>query len=472
MRSLLICVSVIIGISLCTLSAQAAPAARLALVIGNDSYPGNELRNARNDARSVADALKLDGYQTTLELDVNRHAMIKVIDQFAGDINPGDAVVFYYAGHGLQVSGENYLVPTDFVVTTPDDVRTQGFALSSLLELLSTHGATTQVIILDACRDNPFLGTRSLHGGWASIGTSAGTFIAFGTSPGSTASDDPSQPHGLFTLSLLKYLSTSSLDIERMFQQVRLDVVQQSHGQQVPWTASSLVGSFHIRPELDMGSNSVPSSLLGVASGDVEAPSRSLSPQQTTTISQANGGQTVTATGTVCIQLQQALTEIQKGQLDSAIGTLQSVLATDPQSSIAANLLGLILQSTGHDAASSEVLGREITLAPNDVDARIDRCLTESNVNPASAVTDCEAAIKMDPDSADAHVALANALFLGGQVKRSYDEATRSIKLSPTESVAFALRGRIAATQGYSAIAQQDFQRAVRLQLSADTSQK
>src|ERR1700739_4438501 len=184
----------IIFVCLLVLSVQARASAWRALVIGNDSYPGNELRNARNDARSVAGAFKHDGYQTTLILDANRRTMINGIAQFSNSVNPGDTVIVYYAGHGLQVAGENYLVPTDFKVTSPQDVKSQGYSISSLLELLTAHGATTQVLILDACRDNPFLGVRSLHGGWAGIGTSAGTFIAFRTRLGSADRDEAGAP--------------------------------------------------------------------------------------------------------------------------------------------------------------------------------------------------------------------------------------------------------------------------------------
>lgn len=473
MQSRLIRAAAIILICAWALIAEAAPSTRRALVIGNDSYPGNALHNARNDARSVADGLKLDDFQTTLALDVDRKSMMSAIDHFAEDTGPGDIVVLYYAGHGLQVAGENYLVPTDFVVTTPGDVKSQGVALSSLLDLLTTHGVTTQIVILDACRDNPFLGSRSMGGGWASMGTSAGTFLAFGTSPGSTASDDPDQPHGLFTLSLLKYLSTSNLDIEQMFQKVRLDVIEQSHGQQIPWTATSLVGSFHFRPELDRNAASVPSPLAQVTTATVGAsPSRSVNTGSASAPPTAPNVPNTAAGGSTQILLQQAITEIQKGQLESAADALKSALADDPNCAIAANLLGLVLQSMGHETEASQVLNHEISLNPRDVDAYINRCVIESSSKATSTVNDCEAAVQLNPTSSEAHVALADSLFEVGDVHRAYDEATRSIELSPNESTAFALRGRIAASQGYSGIAHQDYQRAVNLKLRQETSEQ
>lgn len=460
------------------LSAPAALAStRRALVFGNDSYPGNELHNARNDARSVADALKLDGYQTTLGLDLNRRSMVTAIENFAQATNPGDVVVFYYAGHGLQLAGENYLVPTDFVVTTPGDVKTEGVALSSVLEQLSVHGATTQIVILDACRDNPFLGTRSLHGGWASIGTSAGTFLAFGTSPGSTASDDPSKPHGLFTLELLKYLTTSHLDIEQMFQQVRLDVIEQSHGEQVPWTASSLVGTFHILPQLDMSIPPISSELSAFpstptsdeeprsVSAPVSGADSTIGADSTFGASSHAEGSPTDAVG-MPVTLVQAAAAIQEGDTKSAISILQALLAENPKDSSAARLLALALQSVGQESEAVSVLSRELSLFPNDAEALLDRCVVEGDLNPATSIRDCEGAVELDPGSSAAHVALADTLFMDGQVKRAYDEAARAIQIAPTQSLAFALRGQIAASQGYSSIAHEDYQRAMNAKLA------
>lgn len=453
----------------CTSAVHAS--ARRALVIGNDSYPGNELHNARNDAKSVASALKHDGYQATLMLDVNRQKMINGIARFADTISPGDAVIVYYAGHGLQVSGENYMVPTDFKVTSPGDVKNEGYSISSLLELLTAHGATTQVLILDACRDNPFLGTRSLHGGWAGIGTSAGTFIAFGTSPGSTASDDPRAPHGLFTLELLKYLSSSHLDIEQMFQKVRLDVIRASHGQQVPWTASSLVGTFHILPQYDETTAPLPDSAGELAMANTpDWPSRSYEQarRDARRITSLTAAQT---TQTVPSSLQaRAISEIENSKFESAADDLRKVLAGDPSSPLAANLLVLALESAGDDAEAGQVMNREIETQPSDSDALINRCILEARVGSSVELADCEAAVRAVPDSAEAHLALANALYVLGQNNRAYSEVTRAIQISPDAGVAFALRGRIAAAEGYQGLAKQDFKRAVRISLKADAT--
>ncbi|MGC2163813.1 MAG: caspase family protein [Silvibacterium sp.] len=462
--------SVIIAISVLALGARAETSTRRALVIGNDSYPGNRLHNARNDARSVAAAMKHDGYQTMLVLDVNRSEMISAINRFADDVNPGDAVIIYYAGHGLQVAGENYLVPTDFKVTTPEDVKSEGYSLSTLLELLQSRHASTRVVILDACRDNPFLGTRSINGGWASIATSAGTYIAFGTSPGSTASDDPSAPHGLFTLSLLKYLSSSPLDIEQMFEQVRLDVIRESHGQQVPWTSSSLIGKFHILPQYDQADPALPEPFQELASSNTPTwPSRSLDTgTQTNSTPTGNDLPGASVGLSTPALLQQAVTQIKQGQLQNAASTLQSALANNPGSSTAVDLFGLTLHSLGEDPEAEKVLDQEISANPEDVDALIDRCLIGGNSGSGSTLNDCESAVRLSPKSAEAHVALANALFVEGQASQAYGEATRAIELSPSQSVAFALRGRIAASQGYRSIAQQDYERAVHLELRAD----
>ena len=465
--------------------AHAEPSRR-ALVVGNDSYAGNGLKNARNDATGVADALKSIGYSTTLVLDANQKALAHAVDEFSDSIEAGDIVVFYYAGHGFQLAGENYLVPTDFVVGTPEEAKHNAYPLSSLLERLTAHGALTQVVILDACRDNPFLGSRSTRGGWASLGTSAGTFLAFGTSPGSTASDDPSQPHGLFTLSLLKYMTSSQLDIEQMFQQVRLDVIRQSEGHQVPWTASSLVGTLHILPQLDQNApqiaslpeitetdigptpaarqvtaaTAVPAPAVASPAPAVSAPVQPLPPP--TQASAVSGAQLVA----------QGITEAQSGQLEAALKTLNTALTMNPGDPHIARLLGLVYQMANQSSPAGQMLNQAVTADPKDPNGYIERCIVSGSSDASSAVSDCQTAITLAPNSAGARFAFAALLLAMDKGAQAYAEASKGIELASMDPFGFALRGRIASALGYKGIAKEDYQKAVKLKLSADRTQK
>ncbi len=428
---------------------------RQALVIGNDSYPGNSLKNARNDAQAISEALGSIGYVTMLQLDVTRKVLNDSVDIFAGGLNPGDTAVLYYSGHGLQVDGENYLVPTDFQVTSPSDVKYQGYPLSLVLEKFARRGATTQIIILDACRDNPFLGTRSSRGGgWAGVGNSAGTFLAFGTAPGSTASDNPTKPNGLFTEALLKYVTSSQLGIEAMFEKVREDVIRESNGLQVPWTASSLVGSFHILPKIDANPNVSLASNQGAPISVAAA--RSIATQT------ATGGQT-DISNSLPILINEGLLLAQQQNYEEAIRSLSAATAINPTSSIALRVLGLIFHLMGRSTEAVAEFDRALTVNPGDASAYYYRCLATAPSDAVSAVRDCQAAIGLEPNFPEAHLGLANALLVLGQTDRAHAEANASIHLAPASSLGYSMRGKISAIEGHYNSAQRDYDSAVSL---------
>ena len=442
-------------VSLCL--GQAWAQTRHALVIGNDSYPGNSLQNARNDARGVFNALNGAGYSSTLVLDASRSTLSDKIDAFADSIHAGDTALLYYAGHGMQVDGENFLIPIDFNLTTEATAKQQGYSLSTILERLTSHGATTQVVVLDACRDNPFMGSRSMRGGWAGMGTSAGSFLAFGTSPGSTASDDPTDDHGLFTHSLLRYLTTSNLDIEDMFRKVREDVIRNSAGKQVPWVSSSLIGSFHINPALD--ENSPLLQAVPLSEDQSATHGRSLEIQL--------GGDDQVSPDERALLLQ--ATSLARGErLDKAIGILKGILSLDPRCAIALRLLGLMFHATGRDVQAVDTFDRAISVSGADPRAAAYKCAVEAYMSVTSAATDCGAVIHAQPSS-DGYLAYAGALAAGGDQDQAYTNATQAI-VSGGGDLAYALRGSIARRQGQPGLAERDMTRAV--QLSTQSSER
>lgn len=458
-------VLLIVIIAICTYGMHAE--ARHALIIGNDSYPGNALQNARNDAKGVDDSLRNAGYITTLVLDADLATLSRKVDDFVDTLHPGDTAVLYYAGHGLQVDGENFLVPVDFHLTSPDSARTQGYSLSSILERFTAHQATTQIVILDACRDNPFLGSRSYKGGWAGIGTSAGAFIAFGTSPGSTASDAPGEGHGLFTKSLLTYLTTSDLDIEEMFRKVREDVIRQSGGKQVPWVSSSLIGSFHVRPELDAKEPLLASVALDPSGGSSGPFSRGLRSESVGSVTDSNAqGQVQAAVSSQeGQQIAEAATLFRGEKFDAAISTLKNILLLDPACGVAWRLLGLVLHATGRDLEAVSTLGRALEVDRGDARAASYKCAIETVSNASSAVSDCSVVVGDQP-SADGYVALGGALLSSGQADVAYLAATRAISLGGSD-LAYALRGAIVSAQGHPELAGQDYSRAARLSIES-----
>jgi len=181
--------------------------------------------------------------------DASRRQMSQTIDHFIGRVGTGDVALFYYAGHGVQVEGENYIIPIDFEGDTESDVRYDALAVGKIQDRMERSGAVLNMLILDACRNNPFrFAGRSSSRGWAAMTGAVGTYVAFATAPGSVADDNPSAPNGLFTHYLLEALSTPGLGLDEVFGLVRARVYSASGNKQLPWTHTSVVGRYSFQP--------------------------------------------------------------------------------------------------------------------------------------------------------------------------------------------------------------------------------
>ena len=222
---------------------------QVALVIGNAAYANRPLKNSRNDAEAMARRLRELNYEVSLVTDAGRKAMGQAVDQFIDRLGTGDVALFYYSGHGMQVEGENYLIPVDFQGQSETDVRYDAHPAGRIEERMEKSGAQLSILVLDACRDNPFRGSgRSAAGGLAAMNAGRGTFIAFATAPGRTASDNPDGRYGLFTQYLLDALAAPGLGLNDVFDLVREKVDSASGGKQLPWTLSSVVGRYSFVP--------------------------------------------------------------------------------------------------------------------------------------------------------------------------------------------------------------------------------
>jgi uncharacterized caspase-like protein len=248
---------------------DAAPhAKRVALVIGNGKYPGAPLRNPVNDARDVAAALKKLGFEVIERFDVPQKEMNRAITQFGARLSGDTAALFYYAGHGIQVRGKNYLVPVDAQIASEASVRSETVDVDALLEQLGT--SPLNIVILDACRNNPFERRfRGTGGGLAQMDAPKGTLIAYATAPGKVALDGEGR-NGLYTQELLKQMQTPGLSVESMFKRVRAGVARATGDNQMPWEASSLTGEFFFNPAADRIETAVaaPASTIRVQSAE------------------------------------------------------------------------------------------------------------------------------------------------------------------------------------------------------------
>jgi len=237
----------IVGVALADARAAPATEQKVALVIGNSAYPTARLRNPVNDAKAMADKLRKLGFDVILRTDVNLRDMTRAFSQFGQKLVPGSVGLFYYAGHGMQVQGKNFLIPVDAEIETEASVRTEAVDVDQLLYQLGN--ARLSMVILDACRNNPFERRfRGGGGGLAQIDAPTGTLLAYATAPGKVASDGAGA-NGLYTEALLKVLDMPGLKVEDIFKQVRIHVVKASDGQQTPWESSSLTGEFYFTPD-------------------------------------------------------------------------------------------------------------------------------------------------------------------------------------------------------------------------------
>lgn len=224
---------------------------RVALVIGLSAYRGlQELKNPRNDATDVADALKQQGFDVLHGEDLGMSAMRDLIARFTVLARNADVSLFYYAGHGFQIDSQNYLVPVDAQVRDPASLRQSTVALQSVLSGLEAARGI-HLIFLDACRNNPLpqgaIGGDTLRDGLARVGNAANFLLAFATQPDNVAYDGAGR-NSPFATALLSHIATRGQDIASMMIKVRRDVLAATGGQQIPWENSSLTRQFTFRP--------------------------------------------------------------------------------------------------------------------------------------------------------------------------------------------------------------------------------
>lgn len=223
---------------------------RLALVIGNADYQfGGTLKNPLNDARAMKTALEKLGFTVLNCENCSQNDMKRKIDDFGSQLKNYDVGLFFYAGHGVQVSGDNYLIPVDSKLEGERDVEFNCVKAARVLAKMEDAKSKINLIILDACRDNPFerSWSRSVSStGLAFMNAPSGSLIAYATSPGNTAADGKGQ-NGLYTSALLEYINQPDLQIEDLFKKVRQKVIQESAGKQTPWESTSLTKDFYFR---------------------------------------------------------------------------------------------------------------------------------------------------------------------------------------------------------------------------------
>jgi uncharacterized caspase-like protein len=227
---------------------------RIALVIGNARYPGIPLNNPENDARVVGATLRGLGFEVTEHVNLPVRKFRQVLRDYVRTLQNTDVVgLLYYAGHGVQIDGRNYLLPVDINLRDQEEIKDEAVDIDDLfvskLERAKMRGL---IVILDACRDNPFRGkTRNIQaaGGLAEMGA-RGALLAYSAAPGATAEDGPEGSNSVFTRHLVREMLEQGVEVETMFKSVRVKVLRDTNKRQMPWVNSSLTVDFQFNPQL------------------------------------------------------------------------------------------------------------------------------------------------------------------------------------------------------------------------------
>ncbi|SFQ16538.1 Uncharacterized protein, contains caspase domain [Bradyrhizobium sp. Ghvi] len=242
-------------------TALQGPEQRVALVIGNSNYQNApQLANPDNDAQSMAQFLNSAGFEVISATDLGQNDMLRVVQDFSAKVSargPNTVAMVYYAGHGVQLAGENYLVPVDAKVTNQTELVNDSVRLVDVMSTLETIPSRMRIVILDACRNNPFPKLNDAGRGLAIVDAPNGSIVGYSTAPGAEALDGTGG-HSPYTQAFLNIAREPNVPIEQLFKRVRLAVNQSTSGAQVPWESSSLTSDFTFFGDTVVAANRAP----------------------------------------------------------------------------------------------------------------------------------------------------------------------------------------------------------------------
>lgn len=242
-------------------TALQGPEQRVALVIGNSNYQNApQLANPDNDAQSMAQFLNSAGFEVVSATDLGQNDMLRVVQDFSAKVSargPNTVAMVYYAGHGVQLAGENYLVPVDAKVSSPTELVNNSVRLVDVMSTLETIPSRMRIVILDACRNNPFPTVNDAGRGLAIVDAPNGSIVGYSTAPGAEALDGTGG-HSPYTQAFLNVAREPNVPIEQLFKRVRLQVNQSTSGAQIPWESSSLTSDFTFFGDTAVAANRAP----------------------------------------------------------------------------------------------------------------------------------------------------------------------------------------------------------------------
>jgi tetratricopeptide (TPR) repeat protein len=427
---------------------------RIALVIGNGAYSeGGKLQNPPNDATDMNKALKQLGFDVTLVLDGDQRQIEEEINKFNFRLRQGGVGLFYYAGHGVQVNGENYLIPIGANISREQDVPYEAVPLGKVLGAMEDAKNSINFVLIDACRNNPYSrGWRSSSRGLAFVQSVQGTLISFATAPGQVAADGDAQ-NSPYTASLLQHIQDPGVPVEVLFKNVRKSVFEKTGGKQTTWESTSLTGDFAFKPSSN-GTSPLPeeanSSEMTAESLFKRAKEKEYRGDKQGAIADYDQALTLT-------DLAEAYKK--QGAIRSDLGDKQGAIADFNQAAKfefnRANIYGsrgLLRSELGDKQGAMADFNQSIKLKPDFAGLYNNRGLLRSELgDKQGAMADFNQAIKLQPDLSLAYNNRGNYRSELGDKQGAMADFNQLIKLRPNHYAYFSrglLRSELGDKQG------------------------
>jgi hypothetical protein len=446
---------------------------RVALVIGNASYPDSEtsLKEPINDTRDVADELKHDRFDVETGENLTGEAMRLALNRLYNRIRPGSVALIFFSGYGIQSGRQSYLIPVDAQIWTEADVRRDGFSLETILGEINNRGAGVKIALLDASRRNPFERRfRSFSAGLAPVIAPSGTLVMYSAALSSVVSD-ASTGHSLFVNELLKEIRVPDLTAEETLNRTRVGVTRASRAEQVPWISSSLADDFYFipgrhdkpglaaTPMLPPRSETAPSPQPNAAPA-APPPVASSPPTPAAVASKPSppepspGPATAPAASTKPRPQDDGKTALALAD-DPTIKSLTSRIAAKSDDANAFYRRGQVYASKGAYALAIKDFDVTIRLNPKDVEAYNNRCWTRTVIGDLqSARRDCDEALRLRPGFVDALDSRGLLNLKSGANKDAIADFDAALRINPR--LTSSLYGRGLARQRSGAVAEGD----------------
>jgi Caspase domain/Tetratricopeptide repeat len=399
----------------------AAAVDRFALVIGNAKYPDADapLKEPINDARSVADELKRDGFTIEIGENLTGDGMRKAFERLYGHIKPGSVALIFFSGYGIQSNRQSFMIPVDAQIWTEADVRRDGFSLETVLGEVNNRGAGVKIALIDASRRNPYERRfRSFSAGLAPVIAPNGTLAMYSAALSSVMSDNGGD-RGLFVQELLKEIHVPDLMAEETLNRTRVGVTRASHSEQVPWISSSLAEDFSFIPGARPPAPPPPQPSAAQTTPLPPAPPKAETPvppppEKPVVASPPNNAPPPSLAD------------------DPTIKSLTLKLVENPDDAGSLYRRGQVYASKGAYDLAIKDFGDTIRLNPKDVEAYNNRCWTRTVVGELqSALRDCNEALRLRPNFVDALDSRGLVNLKSGSNKNAIADFDGALKISP-----------------------------------------